>query len=167
MRSCFPGFSTLPVLSSTFSSGAFRRAPAALRCAASLSQNQHHNGKQHRNRGGDDIAGGLPVFGPEQRKSSSDDGATIPPPTLCEMFQNAPTRPRSRRGNQLAMVINEGPTPMPRNSPLITTSATKIQNALLKPSPTFTAAHHHQPAGHKDFRAGLIHRAAHHPLLIP
>ncbi|RRE78152.1 hypothetical protein EAN97_22980 [Klebsiella pneumoniae] len=32
-------------------------------------------------------------------------GATIPPPTLWEMFQNAPTRPRSRRGNQFAIVI--------------------------------------------------------------
>ncbi|MNI58867.1 hypothetical protein D3C73_1139980 [compost metagenome] len=94
-------------------------------------------------------------------------GATIPPPTLCEIFQKAPTRPRSLRGNQLAIVINEGPTPIPWNKPLNTTSVANIQNPVLKPNPTFTMAHKTRPHAIKTLGLALSARLLIIPLLIP
>mgnify|MGYP005906142163 CR=1 FL=1 len=51
----------------------------------------------------------------------------------------------TRRGNQLARVMKEGPTPIPWKRPFRITNVAKIQNAVLNPRPTLTLAHNTSP----------------------
>lgn len=90
----------------------FQRRQAFL-ARRTFTQRQYADGEHHRHAGRDNVAGALPVLGTENRKRGADDRGDNPAADVMGYVQESPTRPRSRRGNQLAMVIKEGPTPIP------------------------------------------------------
>ncbi len=73
-----------------------------------LTQHQYANGEYHRHAGRYNVAGALPVLGAENGECGPDDRGDNSAADVMGNVPERPTRPRSRRGNQFAIVIKEG-----------------------------------------------------------